>query len=76
MYCELMVPLQLKILCFHGIFSIGGSRGACQVHAPLWDPFLLFSHTFSPKSAHVVGPRPPTGTRPPMGNPGSATVSG
>ena len=33
--------------------NIGGSRGAC-----LWDPILLFLHTFSPKSAHVGGPRP------------------
>ena len=46
---------------------IGGSRGVCLVHTPPWDPILSFSHTFSPKSAHVGGPRPPTG------NPGSAT---
>ena len=43
---------------------------------PLWDPILLFLHTFSPKSAHVGGPRPLlTGPRPPpTGNPGSATA--
>ena len=52
---------------------IGSHRGACTRHAPpldppmLWDPILLFLHTFSPKSAHVGGPRPP------IGNPGSAT---
>ena len=49
----------------------GGVPGA----RPLWDPILSFSHTFSPKSAHVGGPRPPlTGARPPTGNPGSATA--
>ena len=26
---------------------------------PLWDPILSFLHTFSPKSAHVGGARPP-----------------
>ena len=62
--------------------SIGGSRGGGVPGArppPLWDPILSFSHTFSPKSAHVGGPcpPPPTGARPPppppTGNPGSAT---
>ena len=54
--------------------TIGGSRGACPVHAPLWDPILSFLHTFSPKSAHVGGPPPPNGcTLPPTGNPGSTT---
>ena len=43
-------------------------------HAPLRDPALLFSHTFSPKSAHVAGPCPQTGPCPPTGNPGSAPV--
>ena len=50
----------------------GGAAGA----PPQQDPFLLFSHTFSPKSVHVRGWRPPTGRRPPpppTGNPGSAT---
>ena len=37
------------------------------VHAPLQDPILSFSRTFSSISAHVGGPRPT------MGNPGSAT---
>ena len=46
--------------------SIGGSRGACPVHAPLWDPILSFSHTFSPKSAHIRGPRPPNGCTLPL----------
>ena len=35
------------------------------MHAPPWDPILLFLHTFSPKSAHIRGPCPPTGARPP-----------
>ena len=41
---------------------------------PLWDPILSFSHTFSPKSAHVGGPQPcpQMGPHPPLGNPGSA----
>ena len=47
---------------------IGRSRGACPAHAPLWDPILLFLHTFSVKSAHVRGPHPPvTGPHPPYG---------
>ena len=34
--------------------------GGCAQHMPpLWDPILLFLHTFSPKSAHVRGPCPP-----------------
>ena len=41
-------------------------------HAPLQDPILLFSHTFSLKSAHVGGQNPPKmGPCPPMENPGS-----
>ena len=42
--------------------------GRARRTPPLWDPILSFSHTFSLKSAHVGGPRPP-----PTGNPGSAT---
>ena len=54
---------------------IGGSRGRAQHMPPLWDPILSFLHTFSPKSAHVGGPCPPTnGCTPPTGNPGSTTV--
>ena len=53
------------------LVDLGGVPGAC----PPWDPILSFSHTFSPKSAHVGGPHPPLmGAHPPMGNPGSATV--
>ena len=37
-------------------------------------PNFSFSHTFSPKSICTGGPRPLTGARRPMGNPGSATV--
>ena len=49
--------------------DLGGVPGA----RPLWDPILLFLHTFSPKSIRIRGPRPPMGARPPTGNPGSAT---
>ena len=45
---------------------------------PPWDPIISFSHTFSLKSTHVGGPRPPPPQRvhaPPTGNPGSATVT-
>ena len=42
----------------------GGVPGACH---PLRDPILSFSHTFSPKSAHVRGPHPPNGSMPPYG---------
>ena len=47
--------------------TIGGSRGACPAHAPPppMGPILSFSHTFSPKSAHVGGPRPPQRVHPP-----------
>ena len=37
--------------------NLGGVPGSC----PPWDPILSFSHTFSPKSAHVGGPHPPYG---------------
>ena len=44
------------------------------MHPPQQDPFLLFLHTFLPKSVRVRGRRPPMGRRPPpTGNPGSAT---
>ena len=33
-------------------------------HVPLRDPILLFSHTFSPKGAHVGGPCPQNGSKP------------
>ena len=48
------------------IIFIGGSRGACPAHTPPWDRILSFSHTFSPKSAHVGGPCPPNGCTPPL----------
>ena len=58
--------------------AIGGSRrGVPPAHAPppQQDPFLLFSHTFSPKSIRVRGWHPPNGpVPPPTGNPGSATA--
>ena len=49
--------------------DLGGHAG----HTP---PYILsFSHTFLPKSAHIGGPYPPNGSMPPMGNPGSTTVT-
>ena len=55
--------------------DLGGVLGARH---PLWDPILLFLHTFSPKSTQVGGPHPPNGCTPPppTGNPGSATANG
>ena len=55
--------------------TIGGSRGGtASTHPPpQQDQFLSFSHTFLPKSVRFRGWRPPTGRRPPTGNPGSAT---
>ena len=51
-----LTPLKsLLTLCI----NIGRSRGACPAHASLWDPILSFSHTFSPKSAHIGGACPP-----------------
>ena len=44
-----------------------------RIKGPPNDPILSFSHTFPPKSAHVVGWRPHNGSAPPVGNPGSAT---
>ena len=43
--------------------DLGGMPGARH---PLWDPILLFSHTFSPKSTRVRGPCPPNGCTPPL----------
>ena len=47
--------------------------GGLPAHDPLQDPILLFSHTFSLKSAHVGGQNPPqNGSTPPLTeNPGS-----
>ena len=42
--------------------DLGGVPGA----RPPWDPILSFWHTFSLKSAHVGGPRPPNGCTPPL----------
>ena len=44
----------------------GGGGGMPGTRHPLWDPILLFLHTFSPKSAHVGGPHPPNGCMPPL----------
>ena len=49
------------------MYPIGGSRGACQAHAPpIRDQILSFLHTFLPKSTHVGGPHPPNGSTPPL----------
>ena len=45
----------------------GGRGGVPGARHPLWDPILLFSHTFSPKSARIGGPHPPNGSMPPYG---------
>ena len=47
--------------------SLADLGGACRAHSPLWDPILSFLHTFSLKSARVVGPCPPNGCTPPYG---------
>ena len=63
------------MLCSHRIHMdvfrlqpcIGGSTYKISRRTPpLRDPILSFSHTFSPKSAHIGGPRPSpdTGPRP------------
>ena len=44
----------LTNLCI-ALADLGDVPGA----RPLWDQILSFLHTFSPKSAHVGGPRPP-----------------
>ena len=46
---------------------IGGSTGGVLgARHPLWDPILLFLHTFSLKSTHVGGPHPPQWVHPPL----------
>ena len=60
----------IKIYCIKitanlcGIFSLAdlGGRAGCTP-SPL-DPILSFSHTFSPKSTRIGGPRPPNGCTP------------
>ena len=61
-----IVPYCYRQINYKTITLIGGSRGACWVHTPLWDPILLFSHTFLPKRTCIGGPCPPlTGPCPP-----------
>ena len=67
LYKRWVLP-RLASLCNHWRIQ-GGAAGAPP--PPQQDPFLSFSHTFSPKSVHVGGRRPPP--PPPTGNPGSAT---
>ena len=40
-------------------WRIWGGGGGVPGARHLQDPILLFSHTFSPKSARIGGPRPP-----------------
>ena len=54
-----------KMLLFHWtamlLFSFNGGIGGSRGRTPgtlRMDPILSFSHTFSPKSTHVRGPRP------------------
>ena len=62
------VNLSHVVACIMAIPVIGGSGGGVFGTHPQWDPILLFSHTFSPKSAHVRGPcPPPMGACPPYG---------
>ena len=68
MRCILTIPCLNEAL-LNICKALADLGGRARRTPPLWDPILSFSHTFSPKSAHVGGPRPP-----PTGNPGSATV--
>ena len=66
--CREYLEKQIEHVNIYLLYTIGGSGGGVPgARHPLWDPILLFSHTFSLKSARVGGPRPP------MGNSGSAT---
>ena len=56
---EVSMSRHSKVIAQTDRHTIGRSRGACPVHAPLQDPILSFSHTFSQKSAHVGGQNPP-----------------
>ena len=66
-YVQTLILMTLMLTMYNGTSIIGRSRGACWVHAPPWDPILLFLHTFLLKSAHVGGPRPPNRSTPPHG---------
>ena len=56
--------LWYKVLMIKPLADLGGGGmpGTCH---PLWDPILLFSHTFSLKSASIGGPHTPNGSTPP-----------
>ena len=47
-------------------FTLADPGGAASAHPPQQDPFLSFSHTFSPKSVCVGGQRPPPMGRRPL----------
>ena len=47
-------------------FSLADLGGGCPAHAPSMVPNSFILHTFSLKSAHVGGPRPPNGCTPPL----------
>ena len=55
---ELFLFYKLYIDSRHLPLADLGGGGVPGAH-PLWDPILLFLHTFSLKSARVGGPRPP-----------------
>ena len=49
--------------------------GACPAHAPTMGPnSFVFAYIFTKKCPRRRSTPPPTGARPPTGNPGSATV--
>ena len=81
--CDVIVKHDLVQFTRSGVYycnristiSIGGSRGACPVHAPPTGPnSFVFTYIFAEKHPcrrsmpPLMGPRPP-----PTGNPGSAT---
>ena len=70
---KLSIISDVKTYCKNVIYIIiGGSRGRAGARPPIQDPILLFSHTFSLKSAHVGDQNPPKmGPRPPTENPAS-----
>ena len=51
--------LNLPIINRHPGVALADLGGRAWRMPPLWDPILSFLHTFSLKSAHIGGPRPP-----------------
>ena len=68
------IVLRVLSIIYKFTITLAGP-GGCHQHAPpQQDPFLLFSHTFLPKSVCIGGRCPPTGQHPRTGNPGSTTA--